>query len=79
MDVLDPDEVPGHGLTVSGGPSSEELGEALELMFEHPQAVAFGVASYPWNGDPEGTSLKAVYRLIKGVMRGLRSRRPLDD
>ena len=79
MDVLDPEEVPGHGLTVPGGPSSEELGEVLELMFEHPQAAAFGVASYPWDRDPDGTSLKAVYTLIKGVMRGLRSRKPLDD
>jgi len=51
----------------------------LDLMFEHPQAVAFGVASHPWDRDPDGTSLKAVYTLIKGVMRGLRSRRPLDD
>jgi arginase family enzyme len=79
MDVLDPEEVPDQGLTVPGGPSSEELGEALELMFEHPQAAAFGVASYPWDRDPDGTSLKAVYTLIKVVMRGLRSRRLLDD
>ena len=79
MDVLDLDEVPGHNLTVPGGPSSKELGEALELMFEHPKAVAFGVASYPWNRDPDETSLKAVYTLIKGFMRGLKKRMPLDD
>ena len=79
MDVLDPKEVSGHSLTVPGGPSSEELGEALELMFEHPKAAAFGVASYPWNRDPDGASLKAVYTLIKGVVRGLRNRKPLDD
>ncbi len=74
MDVLDPVEVPGHGLTVEDGPTSIELGEALEIMFEHPKAAAFGVASYPVGRDPEGRSLKAVYKLVEGVERGLSSR-----
>ena len=75
MDALDPEEVPGHGLTVEDGPTSLELGRALEMMFEHPAAAAFGVASYPVGRDPDGRSLRAVYNLIEGVVRGLRTRK----
>jgi len=74
MDVLDPTEVPGHGLPVEGGPTSLELAEALEVMFEHPKAASFGLASYPSKRDPGGVSLKAVHNLIGGVVRGLSNR-----
>ncbi len=74
MDILDPVEVPGHGLTVADGPTSIELGNALEMMFEHPQAAAFGVASYPVRRDPDKRSLKAVYNMMEGVIRGLKNR-----
>jgi len=75
MDALDPEEVPGHGLTVPNGPTSLDLSNALEVMFEHPKAVAFGVASYPVDRDPNGRSLKAVYNLIEGVVNGLNARK----
>jgi arginase len=74
MDILDPPEVPGHGLPVEGGPTSPELAEALEVMFEHPKAASFGIASYPSERDPGGVSLKAVHNLIGGVVRGLNNR-----
>lgn len=74
MDVLDPAEVPGHGLTVEGGPTSIELGKAIEAMFRYPKAAAFGIASYPATRDPDKRSLKAAYNLIEGVTRGLKSR-----
>jgi len=75
MDILDPEEVPGHGLTVADGPTSIELANALEMMFEHPSAVAFGVASYPSGRDPDGRSLKALYNLVEGVVRGVKNRK----
>ena len=74
MDALDPEEVPGHGLTVEDGPTSAEMADALELMFENPSAAAFGVASYPAGGDPDKRSLKAVYNMVEGVVRGLKNR-----
>jgi arginase len=74
MDALDPEEVPGHGLTVADGPTSVEMGNALEMVFEHPKAAAFGVASYPANRDPDKRSLRAVYNMIEGVVRGLKYR-----
>jgi len=74
LDVLDPSEVPGHGLTVEDGPTSKELADALEMMFEHPKAAAFGVASYPAGRDENGVTLRAVHNLIEGVVRGLRNR-----
>lgn len=79
MDALDPLEVPGHGLTVPNGPTSREMAGALEMMFEHPSTAAFGVASYPSNKDPDGVSLKAVYTMIKGVLRGLENRKALNN
>lgn len=74
MDVLDTEEVPGHGLTVRGGPTSIELGKALEVMLRYPKAAAFGIASYPASRDPDKRSLRAAYNLIEGVTRGLKSR-----
>jgi arginase len=50
MDVLDPREVPGHPLTVAGGPTSAELAAALTEIFKYEKAAAFGVASTPF-GD----------------------------
>ena len=76
MDALTPDEVPGHGLTVADGPTSKEMAKALEMMFEHPSASAFGIASYPAGKDPDGRSLKAVYNMVEGVISGLKNREP---
>ena len=45
MDVLDPAEVPGHDLAVDDGPSSQDLAEAMTLMFGYPKSVAIGIAS----------------------------------
>jgi arginase family enzyme len=76
MDALTPEEVPGHGLTVADGPTSKEMADALEMMFEHPSADAFGIASYPAGKDPDGRSLKAVYTMVEGVIKGLKNREP---
>lgn len=75
MDVLDPREVAGHPLTVADGPTSAELGAALERMARYEKVAAFGVASTPSNErDPEGLSREAAYRLIEGVLAGVRGR-----
>lgn len=75
MDVLDPIEVPGHGLAVADGPSSKDLAAALSLMFENPKMVALGIASTPsFNSDPEGVSRQAALNLIEGAIRGAQLR-----
>jgi arginase len=75
MDVLDPDEVPGHGLRVANGPTSKELGAAMTLMFEYPKSVALGIASTPAGPlDPSGVSRQAALNLIEGAIKGVRSR-----
>ncbi len=75
MDVLDPAEVPGHPLTVPGGPTSLELGAALTAMFKYPKVAALGIASTPWGPrDPDGLSLRAAYNLIEGAVRGVQQR-----
>jgi len=71
MDVLDPDEVPGHPLTVAGGPTSLQLGAALQEMFRYEKVSALGIASTPWGErDPDGVSRKAAYNLVAGAVRG---------
>jgi arginase len=71
MDVLDPSEVPGHGLAVANGPSSKHLAAAISLMFENPKVVALGIASTPsFNSDPEGISRQAALNLIQGAIKG---------
>lgn len=75
MDVLEPNEVPGHGLTVPNGPSSKALGNAISVMFENPKTVALGIASTPsFNADPEGVSRQAALNLIEGAIKGAQAR-----
>ena len=75
MDVLDPAEVPGHGLTVPDGPSSKDLAEAIALMFENPKTVALGIASTPAGSvDPDQLSRQAALNLIEGAIRGTQAR-----
>jgi len=75
MDVLEPDEVPGHGLAVPNGPSSEALAAAIGEMFNHPKTVALGIASTPsFNADPDGRSRRAALNLIEGAITGALSR-----
>lgn len=75
MDVLEPAEVPGHGLTVPDGPSSKALAAAIGVMFENPKTVALGIASTPsFNRDPDGVSRQAALNLIKGAIKGAQTR-----
>lgn len=74
LDILDPEDIPGAGLPVENGPTADELGDALEIMFRHPKALGYGMASYPWRRDPERRGLKSVYRLVEGVVKGVISR-----
>ena len=74
LDILDPDDIPGAGLPVENGPTADELGDALEIMFRHPKAAGYGMASYPWSRDIERKGLKSVYRLVEGVIKGVKSR-----
>lgn len=75
MDVLEPNEVPGHGLTVPDGPSSKALAAAIGVMFENPKTVALGIASTPsFNADPDGVSRQAALNLIEGALKGAQSR-----
>jgi len=75
MDVLDPAEVPGHGLHVPDGPSSKALARAIGVMFENPKTVALGIASTPsFNRDPDGISRRAALNLIEGAISGARAR-----
>ncbi len=75
MDVLEPDEVPGHGLAVPNGPSSKALAAAIGVMFENPKTVALGIASTPsFNADPDGVSRQAALNLIEGAIKGAQTR-----
>ena len=74
MDVLEPDEVSGHSLTVPNGPTSNELAKALSLMFEYKKTAALGIASYPVKKDNDKKSLNAAFNLIIGAVKGLKNR-----
>jgi len=76
MDGLDPREVPGHPLTVPGGPTSIELAAALTEMFKYEKVAAFGVASTPYGDkDKTGVSRQAAYNLILGAVKGVQQRK----
>lgn len=76
LDVLDPSVVPGHPLTVPGGPTGEELGAAIAAMFHYPKTEALGLASYPHRDDPGNVTLEAVQELVRGALRGAAARQP---
>ena len=75
MDVLAPEEVSGHGLTAPDGPTSQELADCLELIFQYPKAAAIGIASTPYGPrDPDHLSRQAAVRLVQGALRGVNKR-----
>ncbi len=75
MDVLDPREVQGHGLTVPDGPTSQELAAALREVFRYPRVAGLGIASTPaYELDPGELSRQAAYRLIQGALEGIKAR-----
>jgi len=75
MDVLAPEEVRGHGLTAPDGPTSQELADCLEVIFQYPKATAIGIASTPYGArDPDHLSRQAAVRLILGAVRGVKAR-----
>ena len=75
MDVLDPREVQGHGLTVADGPTSQELAAALTEIFRYPKVAGVGIASTPaYDADPGELSRQAAYRLIEGALAGVQAR-----
>jgi len=76
MDALDPREVPGHPLTLPGGPTSVELAAALTEMFKYEKVAALGVASTPFDDhDKAGLSRQAAYNLILGAVKGVQQRK----
>jgi arginase len=75
MDVLDPREVPGHPLTVPGGPNSSELAAAITQMFRYEKVAALGVASTPYGQlDATGVSREAAFKLILAAVNGVQRR-----
>jgi len=72
LSVINPEEIPGHPEAVAGGPTSEELAAFLEALFKYKKTAAFGVAAL--HDDAEEVSIKVAYRLIEGVIKGLKSR-----
>jgi arginase len=72
LDVLDPREVPGHGLTAEGGPTSQELGNILEVIFRSSRARGLGVAGYPVGKDPNGITMRAIHHLVEATIHGLK-------
>ncbi len=73
IDVLDPKDIPGHGLPAEGGPNVSELGAAFEIMFQYPKVGGLGIAGYPVGRDPNEVTLKSIYALIEHAIRGVSS------
>jgi arginase family enzyme len=73
MSVLDPVELPGQSIAVSGGVSSKKLAACLKTMFTYSKTAAIGIASFP--EEPGQITLKAAYRLIEGAIKGVKSRK----
>lgn len=44
------------------------------MMCGYPNVACLGVASMPTEGDPEGASIRAFHNMIKGAIKGIKSR-----
>jgi len=74
IDVLDPKDIPGHGLPAEGGPNVSQLGAAFEIIFRYPKVKGMGIAGYPVGRDPDQITLKSVYALIEHAIEGVTTR-----
>ncbi|MHC4992840.1 MAG: arginase family protein [Planctomycetota bacterium] len=75
LDVLDAEEVPGHGTNVGGGPDSASLAATVKRLMLEPKVHALGMASVPGpEKDPDGRSRAAAHRIIQGALTGLAER-----
>ncbi len=75
LDILDPEDIPGAGLPVENGPTADELGRGtLESCSSTPTSRAS--AWRPIRGEEtlRGRGLKSVYRLVEGVIAGVKNR-----
>lgn len=76
MDVLEPEEVLGHGLKAPDGPSSQQLAKCIQFMAAYPKTSAIGIASTPYGPrDPENISVQAAIRLIEAAIKGVNERK----
>jgi arginase len=74
LDVLDASDIPGHRFEITGGPTAEQLGEALRLMLAYDKVGALGIASFPTPPEGRERCLSSVRTLIRGAIAGLRDR-----
>lgn len=72
LSVLDPAELPGHPQSYPGGPSSQQLAAFLKEVFKNEKAAALGIASM--QEEAQEATIKAAYRLMEGVIEGVKSR-----
>ncbi len=74
LDVITPEEMPGHGTPAPNGPTSDELAETLEIIFKHPKIRALGLASYPGKKDTEKIGLRSTLKQVEGAIKGIKAR-----
>jgi len=74
LDVLDAADIPGHSFEIPGGPTAEQLGEALHLMLQQEKVRALGIASFPAGDAGRQRCLASLRALVRGAMAGLRER-----
>lgn len=73
-DVLNPGEMPGHTTPEPNGFSRDQIAKCLEVMCSYPKVACLGIASMPTEGDPEGASIRAFHKMIKGAIKGIKNR-----
>lgn len=74
IDIVDQKDNPAIAFTFPEGPVSSEVATALEVIYKYEKAAALGIASYPAGQDPDNMFLNAAFNIIKGAIKGLKSR-----
>jgi arginase len=74
LDVLDAADIPGHSFEIPGGPTADQLGEALRIMLRQEKVRALGIASFPTGEAGRQKCLASLRSLIRGAVAGLQER-----
>jgi len=74
VDIVDQKKSPEVEFNFPEGPTSTDIAAVLEVIYKYEKAAALGIASYPAGQDPDKMFLNAAFNIIKGAIKGLKSR-----
>jgi arginase len=74
VDIVDEKDNPEVEVNFPEGPTSADIAAVMEMIYKYEKTAALGIASYPAGQDPNKMFINAAFNIVRGAIRGLRSR-----